>query len=280
MPVVTALNLYPIKSCAGIALQSATITRFGLMHGGVHDREWMVVDANGNFLTQRELPKMACIRPRITADAVEVEAPGMSPLRLPLQHANVGDVEVRVWDYVLTANACDEAHSDWFSRFLGVACRLVRFRPQTQRVISSSWVVGRDVQTLFSDGFPMLLISEASLTDLNQKLLAQGRAPLPMNRFRPNLVIDGVEAFEEDYTATLQIGDALLQPVKPCPRCPIPSIDQATGIPGPDPLDILQSYRVNPKVDGGITFGMNVILLEGENAELHVGQDATIELAF
>jgi uncharacterized protein YcbX len=126
----------------------------------------------------------------------------------------------------------------------------------------------------------MLLISEGSLADLNQRLHAQSRAPLPMNRFRPNLVIDGVDAFEEDYADTLQIGSVRLQPVKPCPRCPMPSIDQTTGLIGPDPLDILQSYRVNPKVDGGITFGMNVILLDGENEMLQVGQEVEIELAF
>jgi uncharacterized protein YcbX len=288
MPAVTELNLYPIKSCAGIALSSATVTRFGLMHQGVHDREWMVVDAGGNFLTQRELPKMACICPRITADGVEVEAPGMPMLRLPLQHTsednnardNMRDIQVRVWDYTLTASDCGAACADWFSQFLGTTCRLVRFHAQTQRVITSSWVSGRGVQTLFADGFPILLISEGSLADLNGKLIAQGRTPLPMNRFRPNLVIDGVEAFEEDYTASLQIGNVQLQPVKPCPRCPMPSIDQATGIPGPDPLDILQSYRADPKVDGGITFGMNVILLAGENETLHLGQNADIELAF
>jgi uncharacterized protein YcbX len=280
MPAITELNLYPIKSCAGIALQSAMATRYGLMHGGVHDREWMVVDASGNFLTQRELPKMACIRPHLAEDALEIEAPGMPLLRVPLAQTNAATMQVSVWDHGLTADTGDDAHAEWFSRYLGVACRLVRFHKQTQRIINNEWTSGRDVETLFADGFPILLISEASLDDLNQKLAAQGREALPMNRFRPNLVIDGIEAFEEDYLDTLQIGAAVLQPVKPCPRCPMPSIDQATGTFGPDPLDILQSYRVNPKVDGGITFGMNVILLEGENTVLQVGQEVAVELAF
>lgn len=279
MPAVTELVIYPIKSCAGIALQSVTVTRYGLMHAGVHDREWMVVDMDGNFLTQRELPKMACIRPRITNDALEVEAPDMPLLRLPLAHAD-SPTQVSIWENGLIANAGEDAHAQWFSQYLGVVCRLVRFRPQTQRIINNDWTSGRDVETLFADGYPMLLISEASLADLNQKLEAIGRAPLPMNRFRPNLVIDGVDAFEEDYTETLQVGKAVMRPIKPCPRCAMPSVDQATGIPGPDPLDILQSYRANPRVDGGLAFGMNVILLSGENETLHVGQDADIELAF
>lgn len=280
MPTITGLHLYPIKSCAGIALLSATVTRSGLMMGGVHDREWMVVDPSGNFMTQRELPQMACIRPRIADDALYVDAPGMPTLRLPLEHAAVPELPVIIWETPVQASDCGDNAALWFSEVLGRPCRLARFHPQVQRIVNNDWTSGRDVPTRFSDGYPMLLISEASLSDLNTKLIAQGRASLPMNRFRPNLVIDGVEAFEEDYTDTLQIGDVQLQPVKPCPRCPMPSIDQATGIVGPDPLDILQSYRVNPKVDGGITFGMNVILLAGENETLHVGQSADIELAF
>jgi uncharacterized protein YcbX len=280
MPTVTGLHLYPIKSCAGIALPSATVTRSGLKHGGVHDREWMVVDSSGKFLTQRELPQMACIRPRVGDDALYVDAPGMPSLRLPLQHAEAPELQVTIWETPVAASDCGDDSARWFSEVLGKPCRLARFHPQSQRIVNNDWTSGRDVPTLFSDGYPMLLISENSLADLNDKLTSQGRAALPMNRFRPNLVIDGVEAFEEDYTAILQIGDVQLQPVKPCPRCPMPSIDQATGIPGPDPLDILQSYRVNPKVDGGITFGMNVILLAGENETLHIGQNADIELAF
>ena len=142
------------------------------------------------------------------------------------------------------------------------------------------WTGGIEAPTLFADGYPMLVISEASLQDLNEKLQAQGRTPLPMNRFRPNIVITGIGAFEEDYAEALRIGAAKLKPVKPCPRCPIPSIDQATGEIGPDPLDILRTYRVNPKVDGGITFGMNAILIAGECEVLRVGQAVEVDLAF
>jgi len=283
MPSLTSLTIYPIKSCAGIALAQAEVTSLGLAAGGVRDREWMLVDADGNLLPQRETPAMALIVPRITGDELIVDAPGSASLSIPLplatlEHAQT--LDVRVWDDVVQASDCGSDAAAWFSRFLGVPCRLVRFHPQAQRLASAKWTNGRDVLTLFSDGFPMLIVSEASLADLNQRLAAQGRAALPMNRFRPNLVIDGIEAFEEDYAATIRIGAACLQPVKPCARCPMPSIDQSTGKFGPDPLDILQTYRANPLVDGGITFGMNAILLDGENTLLQIGQQAEIELAF
>lgn len=283
MPTLTSLTIYPIKSCAGIALEQAEITSLGLAGGGVRDREWMLVDVDGNLLTQREIPAMALVVPRVAGATLAVDAPGLSTLHIPIALgalAQAQTLDVRVWDDFVLAYDCGSEAAAWFSGFLGTACRPVRFHPHARRLASSKWTAGREVPTLFADGFPMLVTSVASLADLNQRLLAQGRAALPMNRFRPNLVIDGVEAFEEDYAATIQIGVACLQPVKPCARCPMPSVDQITGKFGPDPLDILQSYRANPLVDGGITFGMNAILIDGENTMLRVGQEALIELAF
>ena len=283
MPILTELNLYPIKSCAGISLREAVVTEAGLMSEHIYDREWMVVDAQGNFLTQREHPRMALIVPRIKGDMLELRAPGMLRLEIPLDLSDPDEaptLEVRVWDDTVKAYDCDETTATWFSNAVGVACRLVRFHPHAKRLANKKWTGDVEVPTMFSDGYPMLVISEASLEDLNQKLTAQGRAALPMNRFRPNLVINGIEAFEEDYVDTFKLGGATLKPVKPCPRCPIPSVDQATGIVGPSPLDILQTYRANPKVDGGITFGMNAILLEGEGQVLRVGQEVGVELAF
>lgn len=283
MATLAELNFYPIKSCGAIALQQATLTPAGLMHDSIHDREWMVVDTQGNFITQREHPALARIAPRIDGGRLKLRAPGMPELEIPLDlpdpaHAPV--VAVRVWDDTLSAYDCDAATARWFSQALALPCRLVRFHPHASRVTNTRWTAHADVPALFSDGYPFLLISQASLADLNRKLAAQGRAPLPMNRFRPNLVIDGVEAFEEDFIESLRIGAAALKPVKPCARCPIPSVDQATGIVGDDPLDILRSYRANPRVDGGITFGMNVILQQGDGQSVRVGQEIDITLAF
>ena len=283
MPPLTALNLYPIKSCAGIALREATLTAAGLMHDQIYDREWMVVDAQGSFMTQREYPKMALVSPRIRAETLELRAPGMMALEIPLGLPHPDDarvVQVRVWDDMVPAFDCDETTATWFSKFLGIDCRLVRFHVDAKRIANTDWTGGVEAPTLFADGYPMLVISEASLADLNEKLQAQGREPLPMNRFRPNIVIGGVEAFDEDHAASLRAGDALLKPVKPCPRCTIPSIDQTSGEAGPDPLDILASYRADPRIDGGIAFGMNAILLEGENQLLRVGQEVEVTLAF
>ncbi|RJG04975.1 MOSC domain-containing protein [Noviherbaspirillum cavernae] len=283
MPILTELNLYPVKSCGGIALREATLTQAGLMSEHIYDREWMVVDARGEFLTQRDHPRMALIKPRIKADTLELRAPGMLGLEIPLDLPDPDQAptrDVRVWNDTLKAYDCDETTAVWFSNFLGTPCRLVRFHPHAQRSANKKWTNAVEAPTLFSDGYPMLVISEASLADLNDKLVAQGRATLPMSRFRPNIVINGIDAFEEDYAESFKLGDASLKPVKPCPRCPIPSIDQATGVIGPDPLDILRTYRVNPKVDGGITFGMNAILLEGEGQVLRVGQEVEVTLVF
>jgi uncharacterized protein YcbX len=283
MPILTELHLYPIKSCAGIALREATVTAAGLSSEHIYDREWMVVNEQGEFLTQREHPKMALIKPRIKLDTLELRAPGMLRLEIPLDlpdPVQAPTLNVRVWSDTVKAYDCDDTAAAWFSNFLGLPCRLARFHPDAQRIANTKWTGGVEAPTLFADGYPMLVISEASLADLNDRLKAHGRNTLPMNRFRPNIVINGIGAFEEDYAALFTINEAILKPVKPCPRCPIPSIDQATGEFGPDPLDVLQTYRANPKVDGGITFGMNAILIEGEGRVLRVGQEVEMNLAF
>jgi len=283
MATLSELTLYPIKSCAGIALQSAILTRAGLMTEQIYDREWMVVDANGQFLTQREHPKMALITPRLKLDTLELRAPGMLRLEIPLGLPDPADatvVEVEIFEERLAAYECDALTAAWFSNYLGLPCRLVRFHADAKRLANPKWTGGVEAPTLFSDGYPVLVIGAESLRDLNVRLQAAGRAALPMNRFRPNLVIDGIEAFEEDYVETFRLGDAVLKPVKPCPRCPMPSIDQEKGEYGPDPLDILQGYRSKPEVDDAVCFGMNNILLEGEGQRLQVGQAVDVALAF
>jgi uncharacterized protein YcbX len=283
MAILSELILYPVKSCAGMSVREATLTSAGLSVDAVYDREWMVIDAAGQFLTQREYPRMALITPRLKGDTLELRAPGMLRLEIALglpdpDHERTR--EVTVWDDRVLAYDCDELTATWFSKALGVACRLVRFHAGATRFASAKWTGALAAPTLFSDGFPILLAGSASLADLNQKLLAAGRAALPMNRFRPNLVIDGIDAFEEDYADTFVLGEAHLKPVKPCPRCPMPSVDQASGVPGPDPLDILRTYRSKPAMDDAICFGMNSILTQGDGERVFVGQVVTMNLAF
>jgi uncharacterized protein YcbX len=283
MPILSQLVFYPIKSCAGISLSTATLTGAGLMHEHIYDREWMLVDDEGNFLTQREHPRMALIVPRLRSDTLELRAPGMLRLEIGLdlpdpEHAPTR--QVRLWSQVLKAYDSDELTSTWFSRFLGVSCHLVRFHPDALHQVNPERTAGMKVATLFSDGYPLLLIGQESLNDLNRRLAMQGRAPLPMDRFRPNLVVAGTDAYDEDHAAALIMGNAEIRPVKPCPRCPIPSIDQQTAQVGPDPLDILRTYRAGVGGIAGIAFGMNAIVTRGEGEVLRVGQEVGLELAF
>ncbi len=283
MAILSEITLYPIKSCAGLSLRSATVTSAGLMTEQIYDREWVVVDEQGQAMTQREYPRMALIVPKLKADTLELRAPGMLRLEIELGLPDpelAPTLQVQVWDDTVLAYDCDRTTAAWFSSFLGVPCRLARFHAHAQRAVSTKWTNGMEAATLFSDGYPILVAGSASLDDVNGKLVAAGRAALPMNRFRPNLVMAGVDAFEEDYAETLRIGGVLLKPVKPCPRCPMPSIDQATGEVGPDPLDIMQAYRAKEEVEGAICFGMNAIVLEGDGQQVQVGQEIEVTLAF
>jgi len=281
MPTLTHLLLYPIKSCAGLSVPAATLLESGLSAQGVHDREWMLVTEEGQFLTQREFPRMALIRPRPEGEHLHVGFPGRPDLVLPLaRQAAAQQRRVRVWDDEVDAADCGDQAAHWFMQALGTPCRLVRFRHDVVRPTSVKWTGGVPSQTRFADGYPLLLIGQASLDDLNLRLAAAGRAPLPMDRFRPNLVVDGLEAFEEDYLEALHDDEVAIRPVKPCGRCPIPSIDQASGIPGPDPLDILQTYRANARMEGAVCIGMNCIVVRGAGTALRVGQVLDGELAF
>lgn len=282
MPSISELTMYPIKSCAGIALTEAVITASGLSYAGVCDREWMLVDGSGLFLTQREYPRMACLRITIAGDTLRVDTDAMATLSISLKaNADAQKITVQIWETEVIADDAGEEAAIWFSQALGTRCRLVRFSPQAQRYANTKWTGDTLAPTRFADGYPLLLIAQASLDDLNRRAIAQGRQAVPMNRFRPNIVIDGVEAFEEDYAASYLLQNGVqLRPVKPCPRCPIPAVDQLTGEVGASPVDILQSYRANPIVDGEITFGMNVILEQGAGLVLRVGDEVEMPIAF
>jgi len=281
MPTLSHLILYPIKSCAAMPVQEATATIAGLAAQGVHDREWMLVTSDGQFLTQRECPRMATVNPRVEGDALVVNAPGMPPLFLQLAaQAHSHTVRVHIWDDMVDADDCGDAAAAWFGYVLDTPCRLVRFKPARARPTSEKWTGGAPSAARFADAYPLLLIGQAALDEINGRMLAAGRAPLPMDRFRPNLVVTGTDPFEEDYTASFQAGDILIQPVKPCARCPIPAIDQATGIPGPDPLDILQTWRSKAILDGAVCVGMNCIVAAGAGGILRVGQPLEVSLSF
>lgn len=283
MATLSAITLYPIKSCGGIALAQADIGTLGL----ALDRHWMLVGGDGTFLSQRSLPAMACIVPRFEGGEMVVAAPGMPGLRLPITGEDGASVTVQVWKHGLPALEQGARAHAWFSDYLGVDARLVRFKPDAERLCSERWTAPHQAATQFADGYPLLVIGQASLDDLNARLAAKGAPALPMDRFRPNIVIDGLEAYEEDFIDTLQLGEGdgavELKLVKPCARCPMPGIDQRTGLRDPqwphEPLDTLAVYRANERVDGGLTFGQNAIVTHA-GGEIRVGQECIWTLNF
>jgi uncharacterized protein len=271
---IARLFVYPVKSCAGIEVHEALVTETGFDL----DRAWMVVDEGGGFVSQRELPRMALVRPQIKLSEVILRAPGMLALHLSI--ATVEEpMRVRVWDDEVPAFDMGAVAAQWFSDFLGRKLRLVRFDPEHRRRSNLQWTGGAEALNQFSDGYPVLLASTASLDQLNEKLAAQGHGPVGIERFRPNIVLSGLEAHDEDRLDLLHIatdeGEVQLRPVKPCPRCPIPNIDPATAAVDTIVTDTLQGYRQNPVVGGAVSFGMNAIVVEGVERTLRVGQAVT-----
>ena len=282
-PDVTAriarLFVYPVKSCAGVEVQEAILTETGLDW----DRAWMVVDEHGEFVSQRELPRMALITPRLRLSDVVLRAPGMLALHLAMDAAEE-PVKVRVWDDEVDAYDMGGVAAQWFSDFLGQKLRLVRFDPQVRRLSSLKWTGGVEAPNQFADGFPVLVASEASLSLLNERLAAGGHAAVGMERFRPNVVLAGVDAHDEDRLGVMHIatgqGEAQLKPVKPCARCPIPNVDPATAVSSPEVGDTLQGYRQDARLNGAVTFGMNAIVLAGDGLVLRTGQAVTASYSF
>lgn len=276
---IARLFIHPVKSCAGIEVREALLTDTGLDL----DRAWMVVDPQGVFLTQRDWPRMALVRPELRSSDLVLRAPGMLALHLSLDRVEQ-PATVRVWDDTVPAWDMGAVAAQWFTDFLGTPCRLVRFDPAHRRLSSLKWTGGVEAPNQFADGFPVLVASQASLDGLNERLAAGGHADVGMERFRPNLVIAGVEAHDEDRIDGLHIladgGEAWLQHVKPCTRCPIPDIDPATAQRGTAVGDTLRGYRQDARMNGGITFGMNAIVREGAGLLLRVGQPVAANLKF
>jgi uncharacterized protein len=277
---IERLFVYPVKSCAGIELQEALLTEAGLDL----DRAWMVVDATGTFLTQRSLPRMALIRPQLKSDEMVLRAPGMLALHVAID-AVEAPATVTVWDDTVPAWDMGAIAAQWFTDFLGQPCRLVRFDPEYRRLSSMAWTGGIEATNQFSDGFPVLLASTASMGELNARLVAGGHAEVGVERFRPNVVLAGIEAHDEDRVDLLRVdagaaGEIHLQPVKPCARCPIPDIDPATAESDPSVGATLRTYRHDKRLGGAITFGMNAIVREGAGQMLRVGQRVAADLRF
>ncbi len=309
---IAALWVFPIKSCAGISVQQALLTSTGLEH----DRAWMVVDADGLMVTQRELPRMVLVKPEfVDSDAglaeLVLHANGMANLHLPLNaefSIEAHPIKVRVWDDDVPAFDMGTETSKWLTDFLGSSLgplRLVRFDQNHHRPSNAKWTQGLTSHNQFSDGFPVLVASDASLDELNNRLQAKGEATVDIRRFRANIVLGDIHspqngvygqvtnsyplnAHDEDRIGMLTIHtnadvngeSAQLVPVKPCPRCPIPNIDPDLAQSHPSVNETLQAYRQDPRVNGALTFGMNCLPVSGIGQVLRVGQRVSANWTF
>ena len=269
MPTATiaALNVYPVKSCRGIAMERASVTATGLALDSVRDREWMIVDARGRFVTQREMPRLALVEVRPHDGALSLHVPDRPPVTLrragPPRDVVVWSAHVRGFD---AGDEVAEALSAWCGR----AVRLVGFDDAMPRRCNPDYAGDSGATTLFSDGYPLLVVGQASLDELNARLAHRGLREVPMNRFRPNLVVAGLPAFDEDHVESLTCGDVVLRPVKRCTRCEVTTTDQATGLRYEEPLRTLSTFRHDDRL-AGVTFGMNAIVVRGAGGSLAVG---------
>lgn len=267
---LSSLHVHPVKSCAGVSVDEALLIETGLEF----DRAWMLVDADGHFVSQRELPRMVLVQPTLRSSDMVLRAPGMLALHIAFD-AVEAPVRVHVWDDEVKAYDMGDLAAQWFSDFLGRRLRMVRFDPEQKRLSSARWTGEIAAENAFSDGYPILVASTASLADLNRRLEAAGQAPVTMARFRPNLVLDGLEAHGEDALDELRFdtpdGPVVLKLVKPCARCPIPDVDPATGETGHAVRDTLAAYRADARVDGALTFGMNAVVVAGIDCALRPG---------
>ena len=254
---LSALNIYPVKGLKGIALEAARATERGLEH----DRRWMLVGPAGEMLTQREYPKMATVWTEIGADALTLSAPDVSSVDVPLVASPGPAVRAEVWGNPVVAVAASAEADRWLSEYLGLACRLLYMPESSRRASPKRFTADHERLVGFADAFAYLVTSEASLADLNARLLAKSHPALPMNRFRPNLVVSGSDAWAEDGWDEIRVGDAVLKSAKPCGRCQVTTTDQATGeVKGPEPLATLSTFRDSKEF--GVMFGMNLVTLK------------------
>ncbi|MFI4914308.1 MAG: MOSC domain-containing protein [Steroidobacterales bacterium] len=264
---IVSLHCYPLKSGRGLELEQAQLTPAGI----AHDRRWMVVTPSGHFLTQRELPRLALIRPELSADELLLRAPARDELRIALR-ALGHRIQVMVWNDSCPAFDEGDAAASWLAAVLERECRLVRFDPEHRRLSARAWTGDIETENRFSDGFPLLVIGRASLADLNSRL---PRA-LPMNRFRPNIVLEGLEPYGEDRVDELYDGPLRLKLVKPCTRCRITTTDQDTAaLDGEEPLRTLKTYRYDTQLRG-VIFGQNTIIIQGAGGTLRRGQSLQV----
>jgi uncharacterized protein YcbX len=274
-----SVHVYPVKSCAGTTPGEALLAETGFDL----DRAWMVTDGDFELVTQRELPRLALVQPTLKSEELILRAPGMLALYIGLDRVEAR-CRARVWNDRVAAYDMGALCAQWFSDFLGRPLRLVRFDPEHQRLADRAWTGAIEAPTAFQDGYPLLVASSASLDEVNRRLALAGEPPVTMARFRPNLVLGGLDAHAEDHLEEIVFetteGPVRLRLVKPCSRCPIPDVDPATGLTGHTVGDVLRQYRADRRLDGAITFAMNAVIVEGVDRRLCPGLAGRAGYAF
>lgn len=260
---VSQLVIYPIKGMGGISVTHAMVTARGF----VDDRRWMLVDVHAKFMSQREHPRMALITVGLAADALQVSAPGMPPLTLARQSGGTNVRHVSIWDSTCAAQSVGQPAAKWFTHFLDTPCDLVHMPDTTRRQVTFTHAQLNDIVS-FADGFPFLLTNAASLDDLNAKLAT----PVSMNRFRPNIVLDGPAPWAEDTWRHLRIGAVTFRVAKPCARCVVININPIDASRTKEPLKTLARFRRQGK---SVIFGQN--LLPDTHGVVHVGDSVELQ---
>ena len=275
--VITQMFIYPVKSCAALSVEHAQVTATGL----AYDRDWMIVDQDGLFLTQRQVPHLCWISPSLDGNTLTLNAPGVGALQVPLD-AEGSARQVQVWRDTVEAIDMGRDAQQWLDEYLqipGKQFSLVRFSERGVRTSDLTWTRGTPYPNHFSDGFAINVLSQRAMVELNERLAEQGHEPVDVLRFRPNMVLEGLEAHEEDDVEALSIdtvaGPIVIKLVKPCPRCPVPNIDPHTAISSPEVGQTLAGYRALANMDGAICFGMNGVIKTGAGLTTHVGQAFT-----
>jgi uncharacterized protein len=250
MPSVSELYIYPVKSLGGVRVKSAELTDRGFQY----DRRWMLVDVNNEFLTQREHPKMALLQASVIANGIQVvqKNNSASTIIIPFQPSTDETMTVKIWDDFCEATRVADEADQWFSDTLQVKCKLVHMADNSLRKVDERYAVHEKDVTSFADAYPVLIIGKESLEDLNNRL----PQPLPMNRFRPNIVLEGSEPYEEDVMEQFTINGVNFFGVKLCDRCVMTTINQDTAGKNKEPLKTLARYRMR---DNNIYFGQNVL---------------------
>jgi uncharacterized protein len=276
---ISGLFSDPLKSCRGIAHDGASILTTGLRD----DRNWMLVDPRHSpalFITQRECPDMATVSTQLLPDgSLHVSKTGLDDLivRVPLAASALR--KVKVWRSDVVALDAGDAASAWFAAALGLqpsGVRLVQFHPQQTRLCNTFYAGDSGAHTFFADGYPVLVTNESSLSDLNRRIGRSAENALPMNRFRPNIVLRGLPAWDEDHIELIETDNVTIKLVKPCTRCPITTTDQLSGSRlSEEPLNTLVRFRNNPDL-GGVTFGWNAVVLR----EGFVSVDCAVTLSY